>query len=249
MRERQIITRGIILNRTDYTDTSLILDVFSEDLGRISVIVKGAKREKRQDTGFYSLMNVLEWTLISQQSEMYILKSSNLLESTAMTEQWETFSLQCAGLELYRSIMVTHEEASEYYELLYSYLVFLPKITANGILIFWRFLLRVFQKMGIELNVKACAFCRKEDIPLPYYNSHRSGFVCQDCTSKLNEPSIPLDSHAANILHSLPYIGHLLIDIQLSKRETAEIQSIFLRHYEDHMHQKLCFKSLIDLLK
>lgn len=248
-RERQIITCGIILNVTDFTDTSLILEVFSKDLGCISVIAKGAKREKRQDTGFYNLMHLLEWTLIKQQSEMYLLKSSNLSENLALTEHWETFSLQCAGIELYRSIMVTHEEAPDFYELLYSYLTFLPQVPKNGILIFWRFLLRVYQMMGIELNVSFCSHCRIETKPITHYNSHRSGFICESCTFELKEPSIPIEPHVAHILQSLPHIGHKLNEIELTKIEIQEIQSIFLRHFEDHMHQKLYFRSLQELLK
>ena len=32
-----------ILHRRDYQDSSLILDLFTQDFGRISVLVKGAK--------------------------------------------------------------------------------------------------------------------------------------------------------------------------------------------------------------
>jgi DNA repair protein RecO (recombination protein O) len=249
MQSRQIITRSIILNVTDYSDTSLILEVFSEDLGCISIIAKGAKREKRHDSGFYNTMSVLEMTLIKQQSDMYILSTSNFLENPAVTERWETFSLQSAGLELFRVIMVTHEEASEYYELLYSYLTFLAGITKNGILIFWRFLLRVYQKMGIGMDVSTCTNCHIEGKPITHYDSLLSGFICSDCNLDLQQPTIPIDPHVAQIIQALPHIGHKLNEIELTMREKNEIQTILLLHFEDHMHQKLYFKSLKELLK
>jgi DNA repair protein RecO (recombination protein O) len=249
MPDRQIITSSIILNITDYSDTSLIIEAFSADLGCISIIAKGAKREKRKDTGFYNIMSVLELTLLKQQSDMYILSASNFLENLAMTERWETFSLQSAGLELFRAIMVTHEEAHEYYELLYSYLTYLPGVDKNGILIFWRFLLRIFQKMGIGLDVSSCANCHIKTKTITHYNSLLSGFLCRDCTHELQLPSIPIEAHPAQILQSLPHIGHKLTEIELTKAEIIEIQSIFLRHFEDHLHQKLYFNSLKELIK
>jgi DNA repair protein RecO (recombination protein O) len=249
MQTREITTSSIILNVTDYSDTSLILEVFSEDLGCISVIAKGAKREKRKDTGFYNIMSVLEITLLKQQSDMYLLTSSNFLENLAMTERWETFSLQSAGLELYCSIMVTNEEASEFYELLHSYLAYLPNVQKNGILIFWRFLLRVFQNLGIGLDVSSCSHCHNPAKPITHYNSLLSGFLCEDCILELHEPSIPFEPGTASILQSLPHIGHMLNELVLTKAEIVEIQSIFLRHFEDHMHQKLYFNSLKELMK
>jgi hypothetical protein len=41
----------------------------------------------------------------------------------------------------------------------------------------------------------------------------------------------------------------MLNEIELTKTDMVEIQSIFLRHFEDHMHKRLYFKSLQGLIK
>ncbi len=46
-----------ILHRRDYQDSSLILDLFTQDFGRISVLVKGAK--KRKDIASFQIGNRL----------------------------------------------------------------------------------------------------------------------------------------------------------------------------------------------
>lgn len=38
--------RALVLHRWDYQETSLILDLFTEDKGRVRVVAKGAKRPK-----------------------------------------------------------------------------------------------------------------------------------------------------------------------------------------------------------
>ncbi|MCK4710113.1 MAG: recombination protein O N-terminal domain-containing protein [Gammaproteobacteria bacterium] len=48
---------AFILHRRDYQDSSLILDLFSEDYGRLSVLVKGAK--KRRDAASFQICNRL----------------------------------------------------------------------------------------------------------------------------------------------------------------------------------------------
>ncbi|HNX00405.1 MAG TPA: DNA repair protein RecO [Candidatus Cloacimonadota bacterium] len=242
--DKQIVTKGIILDKTDYSESSLILVVFSEDLGNISVIVKGAKREKRPDAGNYQIMNLLEFSLIKQQSDMYLLHSSSYLQALSKLNNWEIFKLQCAGLELYNAIIIPQEDAHDYFELLNHYLVYIQKVEKNGIMIFWRLLLRVFQKMGIELNVQTCNRCHSDKKPLTHYNSMSSGFLCENCTFELGEPSIPIDQKTAEILHLLPQIGNHIHEIEISESQIIEIQTIFNRHFEDHLHKKLYFKSL-----
>ena len=61
---------AFILHRRDYQDSSLILDLFSEDYGRLGVLVKGAK--KRRDAASFQICNRLSvgW---SGRSELKIL--------------------------------------------------------------------------------------------------------------------------------------------------------------------------------
>lgn len=49
------LTPCYILHRRDYSETSLILDVFSREHGRINLIAKGAKRNKKQRGSSFNL--------------------------------------------------------------------------------------------------------------------------------------------------------------------------------------------------
>ena len=41
-----MIQRALVLHRWDFQETSLLLDVFTEQNGRVRLIAKGAKRSK-----------------------------------------------------------------------------------------------------------------------------------------------------------------------------------------------------------
>jgi DNA repair protein RecO (recombination protein O) len=49
------LTPCYILHRRDYSETSLILEVFSREFGRVNLIAKGAKRNKKQQGTSYNL--------------------------------------------------------------------------------------------------------------------------------------------------------------------------------------------------
>jgi len=49
------LTPCYILHRRDYSETSLILEVFSREHGRINLIAKGAKRNKKQQSSNFNL--------------------------------------------------------------------------------------------------------------------------------------------------------------------------------------------------
>lgn len=54
-----MLTACYILHHRAFRETSLLLDVFSEQYGRISLIVKGARQKKRSKMGLYQLYQPL----------------------------------------------------------------------------------------------------------------------------------------------------------------------------------------------
>ena len=60
---RDFKTSGVVLRKIPYKETSLIIELFTPHLGKISVIAKGARREKRSDSGLLDLLNELDLVL------------------------------------------------------------------------------------------------------------------------------------------------------------------------------------------
>ena len=84
------LTPAFILHQRPYRETSLLLDVFSEHHGRVSLIAKGVRQKKRSQIGLYQLYQplLLSWvgrgelhtlTAAEVASPRYILQAESAL--------------------------------------------------------------------------------------------------------------------------------------------------------------------------
>ena len=58
-----LTTQAVVLDSIPYQDSSLIIRLFTEELGKISIIVKGAKRRKNNISLITEPSNVISITL------------------------------------------------------------------------------------------------------------------------------------------------------------------------------------------
>lgn len=120
--------RALVLHRWDYQETSLILDLFTEDKGRVRVVAKGAKRPKSPWRGLAQPFIPL---LVEFQGRSD-LKTLTLLEPQQTTQKlllqgdklYSGFYLN----ELIQRLVPTEAEAPELFE---SYLSALQNMTSS----------------------------------------------------------------------------------------------------------------------
>ncbi len=85
-----VLTPCFILHQRPYRETSLLLDVFSKEYGRVSLIAKGVRKKKRSQMGLYQLYQplLISWlgraelqTLTTAEADTprYILKANSAL--------------------------------------------------------------------------------------------------------------------------------------------------------------------------
>ncbi len=68
-------TEAIVLKTTNYSDTSLIVKVFSEDYGVQTYLAKGVKgRKAKNKVNFFQPLSILKITGVQTKSELLILK-------------------------------------------------------------------------------------------------------------------------------------------------------------------------------
>jgi len=75
-------TTGVILRRRPLTETSLILEWLTPDLGRLSTVAKGALRPKSPFSGKLDLFFLAEFSFLrSRRSELHALREASLRET------------------------------------------------------------------------------------------------------------------------------------------------------------------------
>ena len=75
-----IKTKGIVINEANSKENDKILTVLTPDLGKISVLVKGAKKNKSTFLSTCQLLAFSDLVLYKNLGDLYILNSSEIIE-------------------------------------------------------------------------------------------------------------------------------------------------------------------------
>jgi DNA repair protein RecO (recombination protein O) len=77
---KTIVTKGIILRRTDYGEADRILHFLTPDHGKVTGIAKGVRKSKSRLAGGIELFSVSELSFIVGKSEIYTIISARLFK-------------------------------------------------------------------------------------------------------------------------------------------------------------------------
>lgn len=113
-----VVTRGIVLRRTNYAEADRILTFLTPDHGKVSAIAKGVRKTKSKLAGGIELFSVSDITYIPGRREISTLISArlekhygNIVKETARTN---------IGFECIKTVNKATEEAAEggYFDIL-----------------------------------------------------------------------------------------------------------------------------------
>jgi len=237
---------GIVIRKTNYKESSIIFEVFSKQLGKISIIAKGANREKSKNFGLLEVLNELEMVIIKNRNgDLFTLSSTNLLKSFLYKTNFRTNLLMLASVEYIRQLIIPEDDFEQLYYLLSKYLDYIKENEKNGIVIFWRFLLNSFHILGIPLNLSYCVRCNKKENFLNSFYPYGNGFLCSECSRKFHlEESLYLSETVKKILSNIYKIGKMINSLEIPKNSIVQINRIFTLHLAEHFQRRFVFKSL-----
>ncbi len=180
-----IKTKGIVIAIANSSDNDKILTVLTEDLGKISVFCKGAKKNKS------ALLSIAEYLAYS---EMLLYKSSNENYSLNSAESLELFYNLRMDIEKlnYATLMAKiiydstdeNQYTSEILKLLLNSLYVLSNTDKNMDLILSIFEIRLLALLGYAPIVNACVNCgeaMREKMNEFYFSIKDDGVKCEAC--------------------------------------------------------------------
>src|SRR5687767_5737964 len=145
---------GIILRTRTFTETSLIVQWITADLGRISTVAKGARRAKSPFVGKLDLFYAANFSFQrSRRSELHTLREIQVLDAHAKLREELAWIHQCSyfAVLLERSTE-TETPVTELYQLFESALGALPKF-APGARFVYAFELKLLALLGYEPEI------------------------------------------------------------------------------------------------
>ena len=245
MKARELTLLGLVLRKVNFRETSVILDLLTAELGKISLIAKGARKDKSKFSGSFDLLNLVEFELYKKpQSDWYLVKSAVVLQTHLYEISFQQNILMQAAAEIIRQLHIPHEDRSEIFQLLRYYLNYIPHTDKNGIAVFWRFMLRLLKILGIELDLENCVICNQKKSSFSAFSIKFHGLICKQCF----RPSLALPfsqpQEVSYLFKNINSIGNILDELNISALTRQQINQIFLDHLEEHFHKTFSLKTL-----
>ena len=184
MRER-VRTRGIVLKKLDYSDSSIIVTLFTYYLGRVKVLVRGAKRPKSRFVSIFETFNIVE-TVIHVKENREIQHISDAKTLTSYSQLRLSYQKQVWASRITRfvdSILPDLSPSKGLYSLTERTLFMLSN-SENEDAIFVAFVSKALRVLGYGLDLDGCRKCGSMEIR--YLSPSRGGGICSRCAQSEN---------------------------------------------------------------
>jgi DNA repair protein RecO len=240
----KIKTRGFLIKKQPYSESSVLMQVFSDSLGMISVLAKGMHRSKQQNAFLLNILNEYEFVISDSPSgNIHTLLEISLLNEFPTDLPLETWICAQAGVEILTSIIIPLEETPAFYQVLRNYLDYQKSVSNNAILIFWRYLLHLYKLLGIALSLDKCSSCHREMGRPAGFSAETGQLLCSKC-QPTTVMAYSFNPETSNVIMLLPVIGNYLDDISLVKEDINRLNYFFLHYLSLQFHKKIHLKSL-----
>ena len=245
-------TLAFVLKKQDYRDTSLLVDLYTKDWGRVRGIVKGI-RDARARFGStlepFSLNEILFYK--RRKSDLHLVTHAELINSfNPVHDELERYATACYCMELVAELVEGEESSPEIFALIQDTLKFLssgasPKRSARI------FEVKLLDRLGMMPEVKVCVFCQNEPQDTIYFNQALGGIHCKDCGTKQREGARSVSALAGGtsvpiFRGTLQFLNHVkrapvseLYSVKVSQEVGAELGKILRRFTDFHLNHKL----------
>lgn len=184
-------TRALVLRTFDQGESDRLVHLYTEALGRISAIAKGARRSKRRFPGTLELFCELEVRVVDPpRSSMMRLESARLVRSfETLTADLGRYAIACQFVELLDRLTPENEPAPDLLHFASGVLDVLASERPDRLLALL-VLAKTLARLGYRPQLGACAMCGG---PLPAragFDARQGGAVCPKC-QPLDGPALP----------------------------------------------------------
>ena len=235
--------KGIIISENSYSETSKLLNVFTEEYGIIGVIAKGAKRLKSPLRSVTSKLTYAYFQINYKEGKLSNLVCADVINPfNEIKKDLVKISYSSFLLELTSQVMKQTSE-KDIFKLLENSLIkieegFDPVIITNILE------LKYLDYLGIKPELNSCAVCGSTKVLT--VSTNKGGFVCNNCHT--NEKII--DKKSVQILRMLYLVDISKISkISLNDNTKNEIDDFINEYYDKYAGLYLKSKKFLKSIK
>jgi DNA repair protein RecO (recombination protein O) len=242
LRDKLFQTEAIVLGRLDYGEADRILVVFTPNLGKLDLIVKGARKtQSRLGPGLDLFANVsLE---LARGRELDVVRSVEPVRRfDLLRTDLDAYGHASYYAELVRAFTQPREEHPEIYELLVRSLILMNE-GLDVWMITRHFEMALLAILGYRPELFQCVSCHRPiQAQVNAFSSSMGGLLCEMCRGE-DPGAIALSVNAQKYLRILERDGlSVAARVKPSLEEKQEIQHLtasYIRHVAEREFQSL----------
>jgi DNA repair protein RecO (recombination protein O) len=245
-------TRGLVLRTFDQGESDRVVHLYTEKLGRIGAIAKGARRSKRRFPGTLEILSLVDARLVEPPRAALLRLEAAKLERAfeEIPASLGRFAVACQFLELLDRLTAERESLPDLFHFAVGVLDVLceePPDRLLAVLV----LAKTLARLGYRPQLVACAICGGE---LPTgasrvaFSPAHGGAVCPRCARDEAEivPSRVLRALEAGLRRPLRARGTLGFDARGVERAERLIDRFFRFHIGFELRSAAFLRSALE---
>lgn len=179
-----IKTTGIVIKEIDFKDNDKIITILTKDLGKISAMVKGAKKTNSPYLASSQYLVYSEFVLY-QGKTFYHVNSTTVLDTFYdLRIDYDKLNYAFSMTKLLFTVCQENEKCEDVLKLFLNVLYYLKTDKKDRELLLNIFNLRLLNYIGYKPYLKFCSICNNKIDTVYYYSIKNKGMVCENCINK-----------------------------------------------------------------
>jgi len=180
-----ITTNAIVLKRIPYSDTSVICSVFTEEMGKVSILAKGAWKQKNALGPILEPINHIHLQFYNKNSRnIQVVKDVEFIQQ--FSDLRNNLGRMIVAFAIVEIIDKSTLEKNPYpilYRLGWRVLDKINDNNQNFLFVFSFFLYQLLLRLGFMINLKNCRKCDR-DVTQGGMDDYSGELVCIDCVAQ-----------------------------------------------------------------
>lgn len=235
--------RGIVLREFKYKESSKIIEVFTKDMGKISINCQGVLKKNSKNLALTNRFILASFDLYRSGKDFYGLREGLVLNPYYKSNKNFDIILYKSAICDLLLRTIDHIQVETVFTLLTNSFDAFEKARKNYVNIFLGFFLKYISFSGFKPNFKTCGICGKNIRgKYLYFSPSESSVICDECKEKVFDKVFMTyeefiyfnkllytrseDLEDINLVENYPKIGKIIIDYCLSNLDLGTYPSL-----------------------
>ncbi|MBN3038852.1 MAG: DNA repair protein RecO [Candidatus Omnitrophica bacterium] len=232
-------SEAIVLKTHNFRETSLIVNFFTKDFGKIHGLIKGIRNEPQRYGGLplnFSRNHIVFYE--KPQRELNLVTQCDTEDGfTAIRQDLQKTNYALYFIELLDTVTQNFDKNVHLFELTVKALYSLAQDYDC-----WQiarvFEIKLLNLSGFKPRLDACVHCQKTDIEGGEFSSTLGGIICPNCISKDKDSKKVLPGTIASLEYVEKSSWEKSLNLKLSKKIGQELEEILYSFLEMHLDKR-----------